>query len=444
MLRTARVPLFGLVGLILIACGPSPGSEVTAGSSETAGPETTTASSAVPTSGASLTEASGGTSGDGTAATNSTTAVTAATTGDSTNGETPASTSTSTSASATDPGTTGGSDTTGDTNETNDTGETDGTDDSDDSGDTEAACAVIDSLVIDDNTDLAALGCIEEVIGDMQIGPTTQLASLAPLKNLRKVGGALTIQDNEALIDLVGLDSLEHVGGWLSVVGNPALVTMDGLGSLTRLGGLHVEANHSLIALSPMGGVVELGPGVMWFVGLPKLQSFKDLAGLTVMPATALGIRVELNLALTDLKGLGDCCAAVDVVDLELKGNHALPSLAGLEPFDHLGRLVIVANHALPDLSGLDNLTEVDILEIGQECFDLMNEPSPVGNNALVSLEGLGAVNAVHDVLSIMGNKALPVALANAFHDGLDNMPKSEICKNLGGFNCPNNGPCPQ
>ena len=61
MPRTARVSLFGLV---FFACGPGTGSEVTAGSSETSGPDTAAAStSEVPTSGASLTDAPG-TSGD--------------------------------------------------------------------------------------------------------------------------------------------------------------------------------------------------------------------------------------------------------------------------------------------------------------------------------------------------------------------------------------------
>ncbi|HEY0136267.1 MAG TPA: hypothetical protein VGB85_19415, partial [Nannocystis sp.] len=299
-------------------------------------------------------------------------------------------------------------------------------------------CGIVESLVIDDTTDLDALGCIEEVNGDLTIGPTIALTSLAPLKNLRRVGGTLDIYDNAALVDLTGLDGLEEVGEWLIVRYNAALVTMDGLGALTRLNALEVSSNDSMVALSSFGGAVEFGPwGYFELDRLPKLKSLKSLAGLKLITAdtTTIQIRVEQNQALTDLTGLGACCTGAHV-DLAVLGNHALPSLAGLEPFTALGRLEIVANHALKDLSGLGGVKTIEWLEIGMQCYDFPVEPSPVGNDSLVSLAGLNALTAVTMQLNIMGNKKLPVAVANAFRDMVADKVGSEICDNQGGFSC--------
>jgi hypothetical protein len=110
-------------------------------------------------------------------------------------------------------------------------------------------------------------GC-RVVPGDVAIGPSLLLDSLAPLGELDRVGGSLEVSgnvalggvflpalrrvggevslDNNAAVMTISLHRLEEIGGDLRVTDNRSLERLD-LGSLRRIGGrLEVSGNRSL------------------------------------------------------------------------------------------------------------------------------------------------------------------------------------------------------
>ena len=432
-----RTLLPAVCGLVLSACGPGTGSELTTDTTITTGgePSSATTTDMPTTTGPTPTEATSTTGQSPTEATGTTPGTASDTTSDTTSGTTSATSSGDTTDGL---ASTGGADTTTTTGTTGGPGDT-GT--SGGSSETGQGCAVVETLMVDDATDLDALGCIEEVLGDAQIGPTTQLTSLAPLKNLRRVGGGLLLVQNHGLKDLSGLDALEEIGGWFRVLSHDGLVTMAGLEKLTSVGGYIVAHNPALTALSPLGGAVTLtAPGNVHFTNLPQLKTLGSLAGLKLKGAF-FDIYVELNPALTTLAGLGDCCSGPNGM-LHIHDNPALASLVGLEQFTNLFKLEVTANDKIKDLTGLGGLKSVDMLSIGERCYMDMS-PDPVGNASLVTLDGMNALTQVESI-EIVGNPKLPEALAKSFAAKLGVANTDSICENLGGSQCPNFGPCPQ
>src|SRR5690606_27900211 len=86
-----------------------------------------------------------------------------------------------------------------------DLGDGDGTP-GDGDGDGSIACApIVGSLVITDETPPESVVCVERVLGDLTVGPTTGLFNLQMLSSLRRVGGTAYIVGNLALTSVDGL-----------------------------------------------------------------------------------------------------------------------------------------------------------------------------------------------------------------------------------------------
>lgn len=372
-------------------------------------------------------------------------------TGDGTGASTtaaPDQTSTSSPTSTTDdPATTDGPPTTDDTTTADpvSTESTTGTDTGTvDTVDTDPNCpTVIETLVVDDATDPALLACLEAVTGDLTIGPSQQLNSLALLANLREVGGMLWITGNAALTDLSGLENLEHAGG-LGVGHNDALVSMQGLEGVTEVGSYIVRANPELVSLSPLGGAVTF-PFIttLEIHKNPKLTSLDDLAGMTMLGAGVPTLQISENDAMTDLGGLAACCSLTEPW-LLIYNNPALETLVGLEPFTTLENLAIVGNHELVNLKGLSGIEQVTYLEIGAVCG--YDHGYPKGNNKLAALDGLDALDVVDGWAAIVANPLLLTTDAEAFIADLSDPQPAyvEICENFGGDQCFMERPCPQ
>lgn len=105
---------------------------------------------------------------------------------------------------------------------------------------------------------LAALDRIERVTGALEIESNAALAGLF-MPGLRRVGGSVTVESNLSA-ETVSLHHLVEVGGDLVVQGNRSLVRLD-LSALTRVGGRLEVSDHpvldsvSLDALASAGEV---------------------------------------------------------------------------------------------------------------------------------------------------------------------------------------------
>jgi hypothetical protein len=103
--------------------------------------------------------------------------------------------------------------------------------------------------------DLRFLARIDAVPGDVRLGHTHRLRSLAGLEALRAVGGDLEIASHRALSDLGALSTLERVGGRLSVGNSPALRRLDGFGRLGSVGALDLVLPPAVEDLGRLGPI---------------------------------------------------------------------------------------------------------------------------------------------------------------------------------------------
>lgn len=311
-------------------------------------------------------------------------------------------------------------------------------------------------LEITDDTPLAPLACLTEITGALRIEGTLFFTSFKELAGVHTIGDGVRISDNAALVDLDGLAGLRHVHcidlgscfARIDIESNPdlsnikglaALETVDtislqhdlNLASLTGLtlgwdtfeadtpalllggledlvdlddiagvapfdGELHLENNIHLVDISALGP--HLAPTLGWVVirgnialpGLAGLEGVTAVDGLHLVDNDALADLVALA-ALTDVGSLG----------LEIEGHPALTSLHGLEQLTHAGDLEIERNHALTSLAALSALTVVDGELLIGGCFPLQE-----GNDALTSLAGLEALQSA-EIVRFHQNDAL-------------------------------------
>jgi hypothetical protein len=322
-------------------------------------------------------------------------------------------------------------------------------------GDGDLACApIVDSLTITDETELASVACVEVVVGDLTIGPTTQMFDLQAFTSLRKVGGTATIVGNLSLTSLDGLGSLSSVE-WLHIRRNRNLSDLHGLDGLTAVERITITDNDGMTSVA--GLPAGLAP---WRLEVADNLLLASLDGLPSFEAAstseAMLVDIDDNAALIDLGGLTDCCAN-QRIDLSLARNASLEDLGGLEGFVRLARLRLFDNRALISLDGLDELVEVGTLELGYDpcnagpapsLSDLLGAPQLAGVevlriewvSSLTSLAGLAGLTSLAE-LQIRNNAALPW---EAVLD-LEAQTSPEIvdtCGGVGGPACPDDDPC--
>ena len=224
--------------------------------------------------------------------------------------------------------------------------------------------------------DLDGLGSLENVEGSLIIERLPLLTSFTGLEGLVSVGQDLQVYYNSALVDLDGLTALQSVGRDLSVISNASLVRPVALGELRSIGrDLWVESNRLLVDLVGLG-TFTVG-NTLWMVQNESLESVEGLDGLVQVPE---------NLVFADLPRLS-----------------TVGALGKLQTVG--GELRIGSCPLLIDLVGLDALTQVGgSLEIG----DQRSWPGWGGGNAgLVSLDGLGGLQAVGSDLWIRDDAVL-------------------------------------
>lgn len=247
-------------------------------------------------------------------------------------------------------------------------------------------------VVIATPEDVAALACVHELRGDLDIYDL-EVKHLTGLERLERVRGSIRITQNPGLTDLAGLCGLTAVetrmdgtGGDLAIDINGKMMDLTGLARLEQVAGeLRIRDNSALASMRGLARLSSVGAELeVW--GNSALESLRGLELLATVPA----ITVYGNNRLVDLCGLHGLTA---VDSLDVVGNSGLQSLWGAH---HLERATVVhigRNDALVDLAGLQSLSDVPHLKVR-------------GNAALQSLAGLDALVAVES-LEVSGNDAL-------------------------------------
>jgi hypothetical protein len=266
--------------------------------------------------------------------------------------------------------------------------------------------SIVDSLVITDDTLPESVECVEEVLGDLTIGPTTKLADLTLLSNLREVGGTIYVFGNSALTSLHGFELLTHVEH-LHVRRNHKLVDLHGLVSLVSVDWIMVVNNEGLTSIAglPSG----LAPAVL---DIEDNDLLTNLDGLPLFESPsasdAIHVEIEGNPTLDDLGGLSDCCA-LQAASLLISNNASLQDLDGLGGFVRLDALHLHDNFALETLAGLDNLLEAQTLDV-QYDHCIGNTSSLVDFTGAVKLSSLDVLQVqwVGSLTSLAGLEQIP------------------------------------
>ena len=313
---------------------------------------------------------------------------------------------------------------------------------------------VNESVILDEDRDVLALGGCTSIVGDLRITGTAPppgflefesapVTSLRGLESLASVSGAVGVVDAPALTDFAGLGGLEEIGGDFIVCGT----AFDGLGALARVNGaltigaaqafveaplqldaqgcapaLGVSSLAGLTALTSVGGLRILRTDLVTLAGLDALANvgvsglfiaantnLRDVEGLGALVSVEGDVVVDGNPVLAGLNGLGalasiggalsvganlDGLAALTTINgaLRLTGGD-LTDISGLSSLASIGGGLIIDGTAIVDLAALDDVTVAGDVLIK-------------GNTALVHLAGLGGVRSIAS-LTITGNAAL-------------------------------------
>ncbi len=300
-------------------------------------------------------------------------------------------------------------------------------------------------VVIAKAEDVAALACVHELRGDLDVFDL-EIKNLIGLERLERVrgsirlttnpglndlsglcglvavdarmdgtGGDLGIDGNSTLTDLNGLARLEHVAGKLSIRDNPALVSMRGLISLNSVGvDIKVRSNPALESLRGLE-LLTVGPAITVY-GNGSIVDLCGLHGLTMVDS----LDVVGNGGLQTLWGAHHLERAT--VEVYIGGNDALVDLVGLQSLSDVPHLKVRHNAALQSLAGLDALAAVKALEVSENDA-LLDWQAPAkllavqhlelcGNDGLTSLS---AINLTVDRLTVIYNDVLGDAAGQSY-----------------------------
>lgn len=158
----------------------------------------------------------------------------------------------------------------------------------------------------------------------------SDIHTLQPLANVRKISGALEIVKNDFLKDLDGLQGLQRIGmnaegEAIILKNNAALRSLRGLGGLTTIEGhCDIQANMVLTSLEGLNELQSIHGNLRLYAN-PKLRDISALQNLSTVSAD---IFIEENRNLRNLRALsgletigGDFC---------LRYNPKLCDIAGM------------------------------------------------------------------------------------------------------------------
>lgn len=232
-------------------------------------------------------------------------------------------------------------------------------------------------------------GCTT-IVGDLTIGPSSDITDLSPLANITSINGFFRIRDNDALTNLDGLSGITSVERRLGIEENKSLVNINGLSGLNSVGrNIEIINNDELITLDGLSGITTINSlYTLTIVGNSSLTNLQGLENLN----TAYQISIISNPALINLSGLDNLSS---VFTLAIRNNASFTSLSGMPNLSSLSRIEIRNNSSLPNMNGLPgSVSELRAIYVSF-------------NEDFLSFEGFTNVNAVLDTINIRSNPSL-------------------------------------
>ncbi len=157
-------------------------------------------------------------------------------------------------------------------------------------------------VVIESAEDLDQLDGIRAVEGELQIDKT-ELTNLHALGCIEEVGGELTLFGNDALTDISGLDQLRSVGGGLIVSENAVLPALDGLGALAEVSGsVVIRQNTAMTEVSGLTSLATIGAGLV----IRENDALVDIDGMRALRSVGGQLAITHNPSL--------CISSINVV----------------------------------------------------------------------------------------------------------------------------------
>lgn len=198
---------------------------------------------------------------------------------------------------------------------------------------------------------LAGLSNITSITGDLTIR-ISQMTSLQSLSNLQAVG-FVTLEYNEELSS-IGFHPASFGG-----------LILEGLSNLTSLGSFTqnlVQSSVGTVWLSEMPLLTDIsGLNNLSFVAnlvVSGCNQLENLQGLQNVQAAPYGISLYYNNSLNNLSALSSI-TTVEYGRVDISGNPALLSLAGMQNITMMDALAITYNAKLADLNALNPALEI-------------------------------------------------------------------------------------
>jgi hypothetical protein len=282
------------------------------------------------------------------------------------------------------------------------------------------------SYTITTAVQLARLEVCSEITGDLVIGPSTDIITLAPLSNVDALGGSLRIEDNSALTMLSGLGSVRSIADDVVIRNNPLLTSTGSLQRVNTLRTLTLDNNDSLGNLNGLQGLTELTDiAIINNSALTNLDGLENLATIngniditansSLVSLTALAELTEEDVAglITISDNLSLNCPAQGLqVFVDVSTGNALDCgicvlPAGFEVFDAAGLAglalcrTIVGDLVIADPSDISDLVSLQNLERIEGNFTVDNSSN------LTSLNGLDNLAMITGDLALMDNADL-------------------------------------
>lgn len=214
-------------------------------------------------------------------------------------------------------------------------------------------------------TNLAGLGQIKSIIGNIDITNNTNLPNLSGLDQLTKVVGNFNLSNNNTLADVFGLDQLTIISESLKIHNNPQLNDLSMLESLEKIGGnLEISNNDLLESLSGLGNLNHELIDSLTLISSSSLV-ICNVAGICNYlnegnPATISGNAVGCNsIAETTARCNGFCLIeGITFTTQQELDNFAINYPDCSEIF---GDVIIIeaTNASISDLSPLSNITKI-------------------------------------------------------------------------------------
>lgn len=194
-----------------------------------------------------------------------------------------------------------------------------------------------------------------EINGNLTIGTSNSnlITSLTPLNNLTRITGELRISNNNSLISLSGLQNITEVGSlWIGYHFSNQLISLSGLEGLTVVNGnVTVGYNDGLTTLTGLDNLQTIG-GYLWIIELPALTSISSLNNLTTI-GSFLNIGYCENL--NSISGFLNLTSINNTLGIGYTGLTSLDEFNNLETVN--GALQIFQNPNLTNISGLTNIS---------------------------------------------------------------------------------------